>query len=151
MSSDFRQKDFESFSGLIQVTTLPGGSRTHLAFECLSHALQVDPPASSLSPYFIFISDEGVLYPPALNLFSIPLSRFLMVKTPDSPSAWNTALEALQTGLFAFIFLRPSKLCHSSQLRRMQLLSEKLKAKVFLLSAEKLPHWTIKGRLIAKP
>ena len=138
----------QQFFGLAQVTTLPGGSKTQLAFECLSYSLQADPPDPS--PYFIFISDLGMVYPPALQALAIPLSRILLVKTPNADSVWKTTLEALQTGLFSFIFLRPSGLCSTQFLRKLQLSTEKAHAKVFILSDLKLPHWNLRASLIAK-
>ena len=138
----------QRFYGLAQVTSLPGGSKTHLAFECLSVSLKADPPAPALhenfSTYFIFISDEGTIYPPALNALGVPLTRVLSVKTNSSEEVWKTGLEALQTGLFSFVFLRPSKVCSTSTLRKLQLCSEQKKSKVFVLSDHKLPHWMFK-------
>jgi hypothetical protein len=155
LSSQFTTPEaLQSFFGLAQVTSLPGGSKTHLAFECLSISLKADPPAptttwDAVHSYFIFISDEGTVYPPALNALGIPLSKVLTVKTQNSDEVWKTALEALQTGLFSFVFLRPSKICSTSDLRKLQLWAERKKAKVFVLSDHPLPHWTLKKKVTA--
>jgi hypothetical protein len=142
----------QNFYGLAQVTSLPGGSKTHLAFECLSVSLKADPPAPSQSltaqtTDFIFISDEGTVYPPALNALGIPLSKVLTVKTETSQQVWKTGLEAIQTGLFSFVFLRPSKPCTTPDLRKLQLCAERKKNKVLVLSDHKLPHWTLKKKI----
>ncbi|MSP18850.1 MAG: hypothetical protein EXR74_04695 [Bdellovibrionales bacterium] len=156
LSSHFISTEaLQNFYGLAQVTSLPGGSKTHLAFECLSVFLKADPPAPSKQlntnfSYFAFISDEGSVYPPALHALGIPLSRVLIIKTTTPEQVWKTGLESLQTGLFSFIFLRPSKICPTAHLRKLQLSSERKKAKVFVLSDHKLPHWTLKASLIAK-
>ena len=155
LSSQFMSPEaLQSFYGLAQVTSLPGGSKTHLAFECLSVSLKADPPApaknlEALTPYFIFISDEGTIYPPALKVLGIPLSRVLTVKTETSDQVWKTGLEAIQTGLFSFVFLRPSKTCPTASLRKLQLWAERKKSKVFVLSDHSLPHWTIKKKISA--
>jgi len=154
LSSQFLNPEaLQSFYGLAQVTSLPGGSKTHLAFECLSVSLKADPPAPThfegQTPYFIFISDEGTIYPPALKVLGIPLSRVLTVKTDSSDQVWKTGLEAIQTGLFSFIFLRPSKTCPTANLRKLQLWAERKKSKVFVLSDHSLPHWTIKKKISA--
>jgi len=154
LSSQFMSPEaLKSFYGLAQVTSLPGGSKTHLAFECLSVSLKADPPAPThldgQTPYFIFISDEGTIYPPALKVLGIPLSRVLTVKTETSDEVWKTALEAIQTGLFSFVFLRPSKTCPTASLRKLQLWAERKKNKVFVLSDHSLPHWTIKKKISA--
>ncbi|MFM8314559.1 MAG: hypothetical protein ACKOA8_09765 [Deltaproteobacteria bacterium] len=151
LSSPFINSEaLNSFYGLAQVTTLPGGSKTHLAFECLSVSLKADPPAPSnlenSLTYFIFISDEGTIYPPSLNALGVPLSRVLSVKTETSEQVWRTGLEAIQTGLFSFVFLRPSKPCSTVVLRKLQLWSERKKIKVFVLSDHKLPHWMFKRK-----
>jgi hypothetical protein len=155
LSSQFISPEaLQSFYGLAQVTSLPGGSKTHLAFECLSVSLKADPPAPASSfegqtSYFIFISDEGTIYPPALKVLAIPLSRVLTVKTETSDQVWKTGLEAIQTGLFSFVFLRPSKTCPTASLRKLQLWAERKKSKVFVLSDHSLPHWTLKKKISA--
>lgn len=100
----------------------------------------------STSPkhYAVFISDEGVLYPPALSHYEIPLSQFLIIQTPHPQQTWKTALEAAQSDLFQWIFLRTSKACDSSFLRKLQLSSKKFQLKIFLFSNAPLPHWFFK-------
>jgi hypothetical protein len=139
----------EKFVGLAQVTSLQGGSRTQFAISCLDAFLQVDPPSptSAENGYFVFISDEGSLYPPALAQKKIPLFRMLLVKTQDALSTWQASLEAIQTGLFEWIFLRPSKPCSPGYLRKLQLAAEKNHSRVLILSQEKLPHWLLKTSL----
>lgn len=97
--------------------------------------------------YAVFISDEGVLYAPALSHYQIPLSQFLIIQTPHAPQTWKTALEAAQSDLFKWIFLRTSKPCDSSFLRKLQLASKKHDLKIFLFSNAPLPHWFFKKLL----
>jgi len=100
--------------------------------------------SSDTKSYAVFISHEGVLYPPALSQYQIPLSRFLIIQTPNSQQTWKTALEAAQSNLFQWIFLRTSQPCESSFLRKLQLASEKYQIKIFLFSNALLPHWFFK-------
>ena len=137
-----------SFYGLAQVTALPGGSRTHLAFECLTHSLQADPPAPSLASYALFISDEGSVYPPTLQAHHIPFGQLLIIKAKDPDSVWKTSLEAMQTGLFSFVIMRPSRPCPAHYLRNLQLCAERKQVKVLILCDERLPHWTLKATLV---
>lgn len=100
---------------------------------------------SSLSPSFsIFISDEGSLYPPSLQKWKIPLTQVILVKTASAVHAWRAALESLQSGLFRWVFLRPSGQCSPAHLRKMQLEAEKVGSSVFLFSKTELPHWVLK-------
>lgn len=140
-------------TGLIQLTSHQGGSRTQFAISCLDAAIQVEPPSPTLGEtgYFAFISDEGSLYPPALLEKKIPLHRMLFVKTKEALEVWRAAVEAVQTGLFSWVFLRPSRPCSTAQLRKLQLLSEKNKTKVFVFPSQKLPHWMFKASLEVKP
>lgn len=113
-------------------------------------ALNRESSGTSLSfssqEYGVFISDEGILYPPALQKWQIALSHFLMIQTKNAHQAWKAALEAVQTGVFRWVFLRPSQPCETAQLRKLQIESEKQKTSVFLFSKSKLPHWFFKKR-----
>ena len=101
-----------------------------------------DPPSPS---HFIWVSDGGVLYPGALASRSpVPLSQWILVRAKDATEVWKVGLEAIQTGLFVGAFLRPTKACPASHLRRLQLSAERTKTQVFLLCQAALPHWMLK-------
>jgi len=140
---------FTNLTGLIQLCSLQGGSRTQFAISCLNASIQADPPSptSADGGHFIFISDEGSLYPPALLEGKIPLYRILLVKTKEAIETWRAAIEAVQTGLFSWVLLRPSRGCSTGQLRKLQLLSEKSKSRVLVFPSTKLPHWMFKASL----
>lgn len=144
--------NFNGLSGLIQLNNHPGGSRTHFAVSCLNAFIQADPPSptSAENGYFVFISDEGSLYPPALLERKVPLQRVLLIKTKQAIETWTAAIEAVQTGLFSWIFLRPSQACPQGQMRKLQLLAEKTKARVLVFPSQKLPHWMFKANLEIK-
>jgi hypothetical protein len=133
--------------GLFLFNPRRGEPCTSSALKCLQKQELGSPLPSFKKEYSIFISDEGTLYPPALQKWQIPLSQFLLIKTNGAMQSWKTTLEALQTGLFRWVFLRPSKPCDFVQLRKLQLEAEKRKASVFLFSQAKLPHWLFKKRL----
>jgi len=123
---------------LVQVVSA-GAAKTQTAF---SRALQKSQKEET---YFFWVSDEGVLNADALHhRWQVPLSRLLMVKARDAPEVWRIGLEAIQTGLFGFLFLRASSPCQSAQLRKLQLVAEKMRSEVFLLTPRPLPHWTLK-------
>ena len=103
-------------------------------------------PHLAPAPLCLWISDEGFLYPGVLRHSSvIPVSNWLLVKTKNAKDVWLTADEASQTGLFPFIFIRPSANCHAVYLRRLQLSTERSKSRVFVFTSFKLPHWFLKG------
>jgi hypothetical protein len=134
--------------GLAQITSSPGGSKTWFALACLTQFLKSyhgDPPLS------LWISDEGTLYPGSLILQDIPLSRFLMVKVMTSSDAWKISLEAMQSGLFAWILLRTRKPCVPVHLRKLQLCAERNRNRMLLLCPAKIPHWTLKAFVAVNP
>lgn len=125
--------------------------RPHREEPNTAFALQCLPKqelGSSLPPfkkeYCVFISDQGCIYPPALQKWQISLSQFLIIQTDTARQVWKVTLEALQTGLFRWIFLRPSQSCPVSHLRRLQIESKKRKTSIFLFSKAPLPHWFFK-------
>ena len=92
--------------------------------------------------YYFWASDGGSLYPEALyHFWQIPLSHLCLVCPPTPQEVWRVGLEAIQTGLFGWVFLRPSLPCHPSHLRKLQLHAEKTRTRVLLFSENKLPHW----------
>lgn len=96
--------------------------------------------------YAVFVADEGILYPTVLASGPLPLSRWLLVKTDKPEDVWKVGLEAIQTGLFGWILLRPSRACHPHHLRKLQLSAERTRSRVLILSSLKLPHWMMRGR-----
>ena len=128
--------------GLAQIFSLKGGSRTWFALSCLGQFLKNhtgDPPLS------LWVSDDSELYPEAIHHYwGIPLSRVLLIKTPSSEDAWKVSVDAVQTGLFAWVFLKTDRAGEARVLRKLQILSEKTQTKVLLLCQAKLPHWTLK-------
>lgn len=149
MSRDFKSLTMGFSTGLIQLNNHPGGSRTQFALSCLNAFVQSDPPSptSGTSGYYIFISEGGSLYPPALLEKKVPLSRMLLVKTQEAKETWRAAIEAVQTGLFSWIFLKPSKGCGQGQIRKLRLLADKAKTRVLVFPSERLPHWMFKMNL----
>jgi len=146
LSSLLSTASHESFEpspgGLVQVTSPSGGSKTRVALSCLGF----DPPLPSQPQpaYGIFISDEGLFYPHPLAQYPSLLSQLLIVKTKESKEVWQTALEAIQTGLFSWILLRPSQTCHPHHLRKLQLGAERTRSWVLLLSDLSLPQWAFR-------
>lgn len=134
--------------GLAQIRACRGGSRTRFAITCLGLAAQSDPPSPSLSgsrevPYGVWVSDEGYLYPPAFH-DRFPLERLLLIKTPRARDTWQVGLEAVQSGLFQWVLLRPGDGCPDIFLRKMQLAAGRTHCRVLLLTEKPLPHWTLK-------
>jgi hypothetical protein len=132
--------------------------RPHRGEPGTAYALQYSKKrelGSPLTPekkeYSVFISDEGTLYPPALQKWHICLEQFLIIQTDSAYQSWKTALEAIHTGLFRWVFLRPSKPCDTHHLRKLQIESEKKHSSVFLFSKAKLPHWFFKKQLPSLP
>ncbi|NBX92805.1 MAG: hypothetical protein EB120_02965 [Proteobacteria bacterium] len=145
---DFKQTPLTSYDfGLFLFNPHRGEPCTSSALKCLQKQELGSPLPSLKQEYSVFISDEGTLYPPALQKWQIPLSRFLLIKTDGATQTWKASLEALQTGLFRWVFLRPSQPCNFVQVRKLQLEAEKRKASVFLFSKAKFPHWLFKKRL----
>jgi len=148
-------KLFLNSGGLAKVNSYPGGSRMKQALSWIGPSSDPPSPLSEAihpTEYFIFISDEGFLYPPALQgNRPIPLSRLVLVKVKIAEDVWKVGLETIQTGIFSWIFLRPSRGCSSIHLRKMQLECEKTKSRVVVLSQSNLPHWMFKFSLDAFP
>lgn len=128
-----------------------GGPGTASALECLGKKELGSPLSTQQKEYAVFISDEGILYPPTLHKWHISLEQFLMIHTSSAYQSWKTALEALHTGLFRWIFLRPSQPCDTQHLRKLQIESEKKRSSVFLFSKVQLPHWFFKKRHSSLP
>ncbi len=131
-------------AGLFLFHPQRGEPSTAFALEYLRNQKLGSPQSSD---YSVFISDEGTLYPPALQKRQISLSHFLLIQTDTAIQSWKAALEAVQTGLFRWVFLRPSQACDVTHLRKLQLESEKTNTSLFLFSHSKLPHWFFKKRL----
>lgn len=128
--------------GLVQIRTAGGQCATGFALACLKSFLNSAPGPPPLS---LWISDEGLPYAPLVSQQGqIPLSRFLYVKVPSANEAWKVGIEATQTSLFAWIFLRPTKGCPVPLLRKLQLCSERTQTRLLLLMKEALPHWPLK-------
>ncbi len=124
--------------GLIQVLSR-GNSKTEAAL------LESTQTQKANQSYFLWVADEGVLYPEAVHQeWEIPLSHLLFVKAAEPKEVWKTALDAAQTGLFQTIFVRPSQACPTAHLRKLQLVAEKQKCSIFLLTSFEIPHWMLK-------
>ena len=147
---------FLSQGGLAHVFSLPGGSKTEFAVDFL-HSVFGPPPLTdgTANPaYAFFASDEGTFYPVPLYDSEIGrriLSRLLIVRLKAAEEVWKTGLEAVQTGLFQQVFLRPSRPSHPSFLSKLQIASEKTRSRIFLLSQAKLPHWVFKTSFEVQP
>ncbi|MFM8270164.1 MAG: hypothetical protein ACKN9V_08250 [Pseudomonadota bacterium] len=146
-----KQPCFSPEAGLFLFRPHRGEPSTAFALQCL----KTQGLGSSLSPtstdYGVFISEEGTLYPPALQKWQINLSQFLIIRTDTALQTWKSALDAIQTGLFRWIFLRTSKPCDVTHLRKLQLESERKKTSVFLFSKAQLPHWFFKKSFPSLP
>ncbi|MBI4404232.1 MAG: hypothetical protein HY537_08730 [Deltaproteobacteria bacterium] len=127
----------ESKGGLIQLVSR-GSSATAYALALLSQ----NPQALAL-----WISDEGLLYPALLPLWNIPLQSIVLIQAKSHSDVWKTGLEAVRSGLFDFVLLRPSRPCHAHFLRKLQIQAEHTQRNVFLLCQSQLPHWVLKNRL----
>lgn len=134
--------------GLSQIPK--GGSATLDALKCLGTPQDLalaDPPYPLLpfTTYALWVSDEGWLYTPSLHhKWNLSLDRLLLVRVTNAMDVWRLALEAIQTGLFQFAILRPSKLCPPNYLRKLQLTAESTRCQVIVLSEERLPHWVLR-------
>lgn len=135
---------FSPEAGLFLFRPHRGEPGTAFALQCLKTQELGSSLSSNNTDYGIFISDEGSLYPPALQKWQISLSNFLMIYTDTALQTWKATLEAIQTGLFRWVFLRTSKPCDGIHLRKLQLESEKKNTSVFLFSKAPLPHWFFK-------
>lgn len=147
-SNDGRNEEQEKFLLSLQdkggLVSLRGGSKSYFALSCFEVLLK---RLKGAPPFSVWIADEGFPYPPLLaQRWEIPLSRLLLVKVHSAPDTWKVGLEAIQTGLFKWVFLRPSSPCPASHLRKLQLASERLETQVFILSNADLPHWPIRVR-----
>jgi len=162
LSSDYLSSIFRDMNSLAKETTTSdfglyllcpqrGGPGTASALQHLQKKELGSPLSPQQKEYAVFISDEGILYPPSLQKWHISLEQFLMIHTSSAYQSWKTALEALHTGLFRWVFLRPSQPCDTQHLRKMQIASEKKRSSVFLFSKAQLPHWFFKKKHPALP
>lgn len=147
LSSHFYNLALLARGGLAQVTSHPGGSTTRFALSCLSSFLEKSEGDPSLSiPLSLWISDEGSLYPAGLKEQGpVLLSRILLIQVNSPQEVWRVGLESVQTGLFDWVLLRPSRPCPLPFLRKLQLSSERMRSRVLILTRNKLPHWTLKA------
>ena len=107
-------------------------------------------PAQLTTPLTIWVADGGFLYPPTLHhRWTVSLNNILIVKTEDPMDVWRVGLEAVQTGLFDNILLRPSRACPTSYLRKIQLIAEKNRKNIFVLTEKKLPHWILRKSYVS--
>lgn len=148
--------------GLAQLIALPGGSKTQFAFglsaqdrstkrpeagppfpSCRAEAERRRiAPKQSEDGFFFWASDQGTLYPESLyHRWGVDPHRLLLVTLPEASDVWRVGLEAVQTGLFAWAFLRPSRGTSVAHLRKLQLEAEKTGTRVLLLLEQKLPNW----------
>lgn len=155
-SFSYLERFFADRGGLFQISS-HGGS---IPFALKCSVIGPPPPkenhpATALnalpatpSCYSIWIADNGFLYAPSLyHERGLPLNQLLIVKVNEAEEVWNVGLEAIQTGLFSSVLLRPSRACHAHYLRKLQLAAERMKAKVFIIAKFKLPHWTLKANI----
>jgi hypothetical protein len=100
-----------------------------------------DEANSGLS-FSFWVSDGGSFYAPALYAHAgVDLQTAVFAKAENAAQTWGLALEALQTGLFKDIFLKPSEACRPAVIRKMQLVAENVRCRVFVFSKFNLPHW----------
>lgn len=148
-----RPLDKSPSGGLTQIPR--GGSATREALTCLGTPQDValaDPPYPHppRSAYALWISDEGWLYTPSLHHhWNLPLERLLLVRVREAMDVWRLALDAVPTGLFQWLILRPSKLCATGYLRKLQLTAEESRCQVIVVSGERLPHWILRKKIYA--
>jgi len=130
--------DFVEKGGLAQLHSSKGAPRLAFALDLLA-AHQTEPS------YFLWVSDEGYLFPETLSRrTAFPLQHFVLAKVPSAPEVWKVTLEGIQSGLFGWIFLRSSRGCPPAFLRKLQLQAERSKSRVVILCEEKLPHYLMK-------
>lgn len=130
--------------GLIHVP--PSASQTEAAFFTALRSANLE------NDYFFWAADEGLLYAEALHRqWKFPLGRLLLAKARDAPEVWRIGLETVQTGLFRFVFLRALQACQTAHLRKLQLVAEKMRCEVFLLTPTGVPHWLLKETVHANP
>jgi hypothetical protein len=104
----------------------------------------VAPPFPPSSTPYVWISDEVMLYPPAVfSQAAMRPSQWLFIETPKAQETWRATLEAIQSGLFRGVFLRPSVGCAPVQMRKLQLAAEKARNQVFILGKINVPHWMV--------
>jgi hypothetical protein len=96
----------------------------------------------------LWAADEGILYPEALwAQWRIPLSQVLLARLPSPDEVWRVSLEAVQSGIFQWVVIRPSRSCALGQLRKLQLCAERMRVRVLLLPKHKLPHWVCRASI----
>jgi len=134
--------DFMEKGGLAQVHSPKGLPRLGFTLSLLKdHKGSVQ----AWETFFLWVSDEGYLFPETLSQrFHFPLQQLVLAKVPTALDVWKVALEATQSGLFGWIFLRPSRGCPPAFLRKLQLHSERMRSRIIILCPEKLPHWLLK-------
>ena len=130
--------DFVEKGGLAQLHSAKGTPRLAFALDLLGKH-QTEPT------YFLWVSDEGYLFPETLSRRTpFPLQHFVLAKVPSAADVWKVTLEGIQSGLFGWIFLRSSRGCPPAFLRKLQLQAERSRARVVIVCEEKLPHYLIK-------
>lgn len=111
----------------------------------LLHSAPLPPLAPTwkeAKEYAVWISDTGVLNAEAFHqLECFPLQNLIVAYPPEPRDVWRIGLEAIQSGLFRWAFLKVSEGCEPSFLRKLQLASEKIHCRTFILCARPLPHW----------
>ncbi len=106
------------------------------------------PSWESAKRYAFWISDSGQLNPEAFHqLDCFPLENLIVAYPTDPKEVWRTGLEAIGTGLFRWAFLKVSTGCLPSQLRQLQLQSERVNCRTFILCRNPLPHWLFRFSL----
>jgi len=156
--------------GLAQLTSLPGGSCTRYALTCFqsahskpvnsqiaghlnSAAIDSDPPSPSVtSDTLLWVSDVAYLSPNALaQHWNIAYEPAVHLHPPDATQSWRAALEGVQTGLFHWVFIKPSQNCATNFLRKLQISARKNQTRVCVFPPKKLPHWFFKVSLEVSP
>jgi len=98
-------------------------------------------PHSREIRYGAWIGDQDRLNPETARAFDFDLEKLLLVYPPDAGEVWRVGLEAVQSGLFHWIVLRPSRASPIPQLRKLSLAAVRARARVLVICAEALPHW----------
>lgn len=137
--------------GIVRILSPKGGATQFLLsyLQGLPETVDGTPSGSSFrppttSPQYVWVSDEVMLYPPAaFSRYAIRSSQWLFIQTPKAQETWRVTLEAIQSGLFKRVFLRPAVGCAVPQLRKLQLAAEKFRTQVFVLGKITIPHWMV--------
>ncbi len=100
------------------------------------------PAWKEAKEYAVWVSDTGTLNAEAFHqLECFPLQNLIVAYPPTPREVWRTGLESIQTGLFRWAFIKVSEGCEPSFLRKLQLASEKVNCRTFILCSRPLPHW----------